>query len=220
MFSDCAYIIYDYKDGIEEERKDRNALMAIACYNTEKVLYEFLKRGFIARGALTYGDIYYEMDRNICFGPAMNKAYDLESYHAKYPRVIIDPEYVEKLVEYNNEHYRATDMHRSSNGEIIKKDEDGFYYIHYLNTLELGLFHMEDSEIIDSALNICGLERSKKRETEKLEDSIKVKYDWLEKYLNDSRYRGVRIEDIDITNPQIMKQLEEEELELIKNLLY
>ena len=36
VFSDCAYIIYDYKDGIEESRKDMYELMGIACYNTEK----------------------------------------------------------------------------------------------------------------------------------------------------------------------------------------
>ena len=31
-------------------------LMGIACYNTEKVLYEFLKNEFLfARGAITYG---------------------------------------------------------------------------------------------------------------------------------------------------------------------
>ena len=47
VFSDCAYIIYDYKDGIEESRKDMYELMGIACYNTEKVLYEFLKNEFI-----------------------------------------------------------------------------------------------------------------------------------------------------------------------------
>lgn len=220
MFSDCAYIIYDYKDDIEEERKDMNALMAIACYNTEKVIYEFLKRGFVARGSLTYGDIYYEVDRNICFGPAMNRAYELETHYAKYPRIIIDPEYVEKLLEYNNERYRCTDYLGANNGEIIKKDEDGLYYIHYLNTLELGLCQMEDNEVIDKTLNLCNLERSKERETEKLKDSIKDKYDWLEKYLRDSRYHGVRSEDIDINNPQIMKQLEEEELQMIKKLLY
>lgn len=41
------------------------------------------------RGALSYGDVYYSKERNILFGPAFIKAYDLEK-KAKYARVIID----------------------------------------------------------------------------------------------------------------------------------
>ena len=41
VFSDCAYIIYDYKDGIEESRKNMYELMGIACYNTEKYCMNF-----------------------------------------------------------------------------------------------------------------------------------------------------------------------------------
>lgn len=92
VFSDCAYIIYDYKEGIEDSRKNIYELMGIACYNTEKVMYEFLKSGFIARGAITHGDLFYDNEKNIWFGPAMNRAYFLESKKAKVPRVIIDPE--------------------------------------------------------------------------------------------------------------------------------
>ncbi|WP_415330926.1 hypothetical protein [Clostridium perfringens] len=216
MFSDCAYIIYDYKDDIEEEKKDMNALMAIACYNTEKVLYEFLKNGFIARGALTYGDIYYEVDRNICFGPAMNRAYDLESHEAKVPRVIIDPQYVEELLKYNNENYRAIDKPKSSNGEIIKKDVDGFYYIHYLNTMSLGMRQMDDNEVIDKITKLCESEIAKKRETKELEESIKNKYDWLKNYINNSRYNGLRYGEFDINNPQMMKQRKETELRQVR----
>lgn len=58
VFSDCAYIIYDYKLGIEECRKNDDELMCIACYNTEKVLAEFLRNGFLIRGSLTFDDIY------------------------------------------------------------------------------------------------------------------------------------------------------------------
>jgi len=218
IFSDCAYIIYDYKDGIEEERKDKNALITIACYNTEKVLYEFLKNGFIARGGLTYGDVYYEENKAICFGPAINKAYYLETKLAKYPRVIIDSEYVESLVEYNNITYCATDTQRACNGEIIKKDEDETYYIHFLSTSELGFNQIEGNEIISRSLDLCNLERNKERETEEIRESIKNKYDWLEKYLKASCCQNTANKDIDITNPTVMKQIMEDELQMIKNL--
>lgn len=41
IFSDCAYIIYDYKDDIEVSRKDMYELMGIACYNTKKCYMNF-----------------------------------------------------------------------------------------------------------------------------------------------------------------------------------
>ena len=182
VFSDCAYIIYDYKEGVEEERKNMNALMCIACYNTEKMLYEFLKNGFIARGAITYGEIYYDNERNVWFGPGMNKAYFLEAKKARFPRIIIDPEYAQELMDYNEKMYRDTAMQREINGEIIRKDTDGLYYLNYLNSIS---FIPDSDETAMKIFRLCQIERSKKREDEKLSISIKEKYDWLENYLQD-----------------------------------
>lgn len=183
VFSDCAYIIYDYKDGIEDNRKDIYELMGIACYNTEKVLYEFLKNGFIARGAITYGDLFYDNEKNIWFGPAMNQAYFLESKKARFPRVIIDPQYAENLYLFNENKYRSSSFQRMNNGEILCRDTDGFIYLNYLNSIKIGMNQTEGEYVIQNALQLCNNERNVKRETEELQTSIKEKYDWLEKYL-------------------------------------
>jgi len=45
--------------------------------------------GILVRGAVTIGDIVH--DENIVFGPALNRAYELESKMAVYPRIILDP---------------------------------------------------------------------------------------------------------------------------------
>lgn len=180
VFSDCAYIIYDYKDVIEESRKDMNALMCIACYNTEKLIYEFLRNGFIVRGAITYGDIYYEDKRNIWFGPAMNRAYYLETKVAKYPRIIIDPDYVQGLINYNELHYRSTERQCEMNGEIIRKDIDDIYYLNYFNSI----LYMIDAEFTANKIYLlCQTEKRKRRENEKWKLSIKEKYDWLQEHL-------------------------------------
>lgn len=183
VFSDCAYIIYDYKDDIEDSRKDLYELMGIACYNTEKVLYEFLKNGFIARGAITHGDLFYDNEKNIWFGPAMNRAYYLESKKAKFPRVIIDPEYAEDLYTFNENKYRTNSMQKMCNGEILCHDTDGFIYLNYLNSVKLGMNQMESEYVVENALQLCHTERDWKRETKELQESIKEKYDWLENYL-------------------------------------
>ena len=183
VFSDCAYIIYDYKDGIEESRKNMYELMGIACYNTEKVLYEFLKNEFIARGAITYGEMFYDTEKNIWFGPAMNRAYFLESKKASVPRVIIDPEYAEELYAFNEKKYRGDSILKMDNGEILLRDRDGSIYVNYLNTVKQGINRVESEWVIEKALELCNRERAIKRDSEELQQSIQKKYDWLERYL-------------------------------------
>ena len=46
--------------------------------------------GLLIRGAITIGDIVH--DESIVFGPALNRAYELESQQAIYPRIILDPD--------------------------------------------------------------------------------------------------------------------------------
>ncbi len=183
VFSDCAYIIYDYKNDIEDSRKHMYELMGIACYNTEKVLYEFLKNGFVARGAITYGDLFYDNEKNIWFGPAMNRACFLESKQARFPRIIIDPEYAENLFEFNENKYRSNPEQKMFNGKILCRDMDGFIYLNYLNSMKLNIHQMEYRDVLKNAIQLCDRERNIIRETKELQESIKSKYDWLENYL-------------------------------------
>lgn len=44
--------------------------------------------GFWVRGGLTVGQLYH--DEHIVFGPALNRAYEIESIQARYPRVVVD----------------------------------------------------------------------------------------------------------------------------------
>jgi len=43
--------------------------------------------GFFLRAGVTVGDIYH--DENMVFGPALNRAYQLEDA-GKYPRIVLD----------------------------------------------------------------------------------------------------------------------------------
>ena len=50
-------------------------------------IYSF--HGFLIRGGVTIGQISHS--ENTCFGPALVRAYQLESQFAFYPRVVLDP---------------------------------------------------------------------------------------------------------------------------------
>lgn len=51
--------------------------------------------GFFIRGGVTIGPLHH--DHRIVFGPALNRAYELESKEAVYPRIIIDPAILDRL---------------------------------------------------------------------------------------------------------------------------
>lgn len=78
----------------------------------------FVNLGLMVRGGVTIGRIIHEGE-GVLFGPAMNRAYSLESKNAIYPRVIIDCEYSEKIKELlcNYDEFKA-----------INQSFDGFYF--------------------------------------------------------------------------------------------
>ncbi|MET4345593.1 hypothetical protein ABIC08_006884 [Bradyrhizobium sp. RT9b] len=51
--------------------------------------------GFWVRGSVTIGNLHHDAD--IVFGPALNRAYVLESQQAQYSRIIVDPQVPELL---------------------------------------------------------------------------------------------------------------------------
>jgi hypothetical protein len=49
-----------------------------------------LNKGLLLRGGLTRGGIYCDESRSIVFGPALHRAYSLESTRAVVPRIVVD----------------------------------------------------------------------------------------------------------------------------------
>lgn len=56
---------------------------------------DLLNEGILVRGGVVYGELIHDHDGARCFGPAMVAAYELESKHAKYPRILIDESVIE-----------------------------------------------------------------------------------------------------------------------------
>jgi len=81
QFSDCLVISYKFESP--------DALFEIV-NKLSLIVVSIAERGYLIRGGLTYG--YLLHTDKIVVGPAMNRAYFLESKVAKVPCVILDPD--------------------------------------------------------------------------------------------------------------------------------
>ncbi|AZZ75420.1 hypothetical protein CCX46_09725 [Pseudomonas sp. RU47] len=102
-FSDCTFIFYKYKPGITDNRKDINKLFQVALFNSSNIVLELFNAGYIVRGGITCGDVFF--DDMSFFGPAVDRAYELESKKAVTPRILIDPMFGANLLEHENKIY-------------------------------------------------------------------------------------------------------------------
>ncbi|KJZ36414.1 hypothetical protein [Pseudomonas fluorescens] len=96
---------------------------------------ELIPYDVIIRGGITVGDIYLK-NRTI-FGPAMVRAYELESKAAIYPRVVIDP------VVLNSVRIDPLLRRQGNNGDeeisairkLIDRGDSGLWFVDYLRTI-------------------------------------------------------------------------------------
>jgi hypothetical protein len=98
--------------GNEKEKISNLLGEALAVGAIQLTLFVFY--GILIRGGVTEGEIYFDDKKNIVYGPAMVRAYELESQLAIYPRVVLDPK-----IEWEEP-------------KVINIDFDGMQYIDYL----------------------------------------------------------------------------------------
>ncbi|NRQ42950.1 hypothetical protein HRH59_10335 [Rheinheimera sp. YQF-2] len=93
-FSDCIVLSIEVKN--EDVAEASNILVTA----TVKMLQDtYLNQAIALRGGMAYGKLYHRADG--VFGPAMIKAYELESQYADWPRVIFDRSIVEHFTGEN-----------------------------------------------------------------------------------------------------------------------
>ncbi len=91
--------------------------------------------GVLIRGGLTVGNIHLGPNSvGPIFGPAMVRAFEIESQEAIYPRIVIDDAAYEEFL--NNEslrlHDHSIDEEKSYVDKLLRKGEDGTLFIDYL----------------------------------------------------------------------------------------
>lgn len=124
----------------------------------------------VIRGAIVLGDIYFNAEKNTIFGPALNKAAELEG-KAKYPRVILDESIFNKLDKEKHELVFSN----------FTLDEDEVYYADPFQFIaktesekrELPIFKAIVEEIINALTGRNAI------------DSVLDKYYWLLKKIEE-----------------------------------
>lgn len=191
-FSDCAYIFYNYKDGIADERKDIRKLLTVALCNCEPIFLKLLSQRIVFRGGIAYGDAYVDSDRAMFFGEAVTRAYTMESSLAIHPRILVDDFIAETLNKYIIEVNEQLLIERQYGAYfiaagllpldpdtgygIIEQDTDGKYIYNYLHQPEYNMC-IDGKTLIKNTLLFC-------EEQIKQNDDLRVidKYYYLKRF--------------------------------------
>lgn len=127
--------------------------------------------GLLIRGGVTVGNLCHIVDGPL-FGPAMNRAYHLESKEAKNPRILVDKEYFCCLYAF---------QHRDFIRHLVSTEHGSFYFSlagafkYTLNTNRE--FDPDNRNIFDGYAGAIG---KLSRIMDNLnKDEIKSKYIWL-----------------------------------------
>jgi hypothetical protein len=143
-FSDCIVI------SVPAQNKDCLFEMCISLLHFQFGIFN--KHKILMRGGITQGKLVHTDKR--LFGPAMNRAYQLESQLSIYPRIIIDPIVIEnrkilltQLTEENDLYDIRNELSillAKNKTSILKRDFDNFYYIDYINGMYTELDEPEE----------------------------------------------------------------------------
>jgi len=119
LFSDSLVII-DLLSNENDQEITKSKIQNMLANIADGQAFFLYEKDMVVRGGITIGDIYFEpapKGLGICiFGPALIKAYEIESKKSDWPRVVIDP----CILKY------------PINFEWILKDEEDNYYLDYL----------------------------------------------------------------------------------------
>lgn len=152
-----------------------NELCKILCEIQWKILIEVK---FLARGALTAGQIIISQDLKVIIGPAFIQAYKMEDENAIFPRILFSDE-IYRYIEKNNIEF-----------PYIEEDTDHFKYLDFLKYE----YDLEDnSRNFDNKLKVHGIKKILKKyysDNINKDKSISQKYGWI---INKLRMLGIKI---------------------------
>ena len=131
-----------------------------------------LASGFFVRGGLSLG--WFHIDNGLIFGPALADAYELESRHAVYPRVVISKDAEASLRHDPRRAFGAVEPL----GRGLLCDGDGWTFVDYL---ELLLDALDDPVVAIEVHRDHVIDRLDRHRDDK---RVWEKYRWVAEYHN------------------------------------
>lgn len=138
---------------------------------------ELLWQGILIRGGIVIGPAYH--DSVNVFGPAMVRAYELESEYAIFPRIIIHPDTIKIGLKKSPSHLNEADLELFE--DCICQDEDGYYFVEYLQQYQE--FDYPGQTYYEWMFGIREM-IVKNLNNSQLKPDLFVKYRWLLNYWN------------------------------------
>lgn len=188
-FSDSIVISYKY---------DEESQLFWTLLNLLQVSMELANQGFLTRGGVAIGKLIHTNE--IIFGPALVKAYDIESKISKFPRILVANDVIEKGLKYHSKSHTKRDE-KEYILNIVTKDDDGHYYIDYIQKSSSEF----DDEEYDLYFFIKHLKENFFENYDHETKDVQEKLDWLKSKIN------LLIKNIkrNIKNPEIAPDLVE-----------
>lgn len=193
-FSDCAYYLYYYKEGIEEYRKDKMKLLQVAMTNTSISMLSIFEAGYLVRGGIAYGSAY--LDELGFFGPAIEKAYEIESKIADIPIIMLEPNLGREFSEWEkvNTDFEQIKHFYFDKPWVVENYGNKFFMNPFFQieagapTIQIGDSLIEIESLKQSLLDKLETDKIKYKQKQVKEEAIAKssvydKLDWFEKYV-------------------------------------
>lgn len=161
--------------------KEPSGLLFHELFSIVHMQANLIASGVLVRGSLTVGRLYAR--GRLIFGPGLNRAHELESTIAKYPRVVVDP-VVLRVFEKTpllKAAWHSQGDERPYLRCYLGKDVDGQWFTNYIRAMGIEMDRGE--EFIAFIVRHRNLIQQRRRQFRGAMD-ILAKYNWLRRYHN------------------------------------
>lgn len=175
-FSDSIVISAELEDNLDLRRSNMfNLFMSIVHLQIQLLV----RYGRFLRGGIVIDNLFHDNIKNIVYGPAMNKAYLLESKVAVYPRIVVEGICLDTLIQA--EEHCETDI--ALDRSLFRVDTDDCLY---LDTLGMPSEFKDNREYADFMIRTRNtiLGELNHYQNKLRNYRIHQKYVWLKKYFN------------------------------------
>ncbi len=143
-----------------------------------------INHGVLIRAGLAIGNVHVGLNgTGPVFGPAMVRAYDIESGEAIYPRIVVDDAAYEHFLSDARLHNENHDLEEETEyvNRLLRTGEDGTRFIDYLGASE------DEHDAFEDYVAFLDRHAALIRQNlaEAYKSSIRRKYLWLARYHND-----------------------------------